>query len=374
MYQMKPFYTLLLLFALPLLSPAQDLAVNNFPATGPTVPTMVSVISQQWVKEADQVKGSIGRSQLAKMKTVTTALVSFLKNSCFSSDSYSPLWHGEYFSARSSAAPLAVFGVDCRFAPDQKAELTITANDIAPLLGHLEMGGHHFLTMDMTAAAKNGALYFEQNGTQEDGSTKVRRWLITTGNDRLPYTPVTRKEYLQEARTEVTAIKNSIVADWKQRMPIRSAAIQEAEKKATIDQLNAQYSGVELQMRVRQFLHNYKTDEQYLRENTDKQTASLDATLHLMDDLLSHSTPAELGKPAMVSVPAADFNGFEDGRTDRMLVRINTTYFNTATAEEKPQVFLVEWRYDAADAGAAEMDRQLMEKFDGAALKALLGK
>jgi hypothetical protein len=361
---MKPFYTLMLLFALPLLSPAQDLADNNVRPARLTVPTMVSVTAQQWVKEADQVNGSISKSQLAKMRTVTTALVAFLKESCLSNGSYSPLWHGEYFAARNSANPQTTFGVDCRFAPDQKAELTITANDIAPLLGHLETQGHHFLTMDMTASVKNGGLYFEQNGTEEDGSTKVRRWLITTGNDQLPYTPVTRKEYLQEARAEVTAIKNSIVTDWKQRMPIRSAAIQEAEKKATLDQLNAQYSGAELQMRTRQFLHNYKTDEQYLQENTDKQTAGLDATLHLMDDLLAHSTPAQLAQPAMVSVPAADFSGFEDGQTDRMLVRVNPT----------PQVFLVEWRYDASDAGAAEMDRQLMEKFDGATLKTLLGK
>lgn len=361
---MNRFYTLILLFALPLLSPAQDLALNNVHPTRLAVPTMVSVAARQWVKEADQVKGSISKSQLAKMKTVTNALVAFLQESCFSNDSYSPLWHGEYFSTPGNAGPQTSFGVDCRFAPDQKAELTITANDIAPLLGHLEIGGHHFLTMDMTASVKNGGLYFEQDGTEEGGSTKVRRWLITTGNDQLPYTPVTRKEYLQEARAEVTAIKNSIVADWKQRTPVRSAAIQEAEKKATIDQLNAQYSGVELQVRVRQFLHNYKTDEQYLQENTDKQTAGLDASLHLMEDLLAHSTPAELAQPAMVSVPAADFSGFEDGRTDRMLVRVNPT----------PQVFLVEWRYDTSDAGAAEMDRQLMEKFDGAALKTLLGK
>lgn len=425
---MKPFYTLLL-SALPFIASAQDFAVNHHVvapnagagvapvagagvasvagAVGSTVsgaapvastvagaapgatlvsgvasggaltPAPATATAMEWIQEADLVNGSINKAKLASMKSVNAALVNFLQDSCQLGSQYSPVWHGEYFSGQKGAGSLLKFGLNCHFA-DQKAELMITANDIAPLMGHLAVGGHEYLTMDASGVVKNEGLYFEQDGVDENtgNAVKIKRWLVTTGNscDRLPYIPVTRKEYLLQARMEVTAIKNNIVADWKQRTPLRSAAIQEAEKKAMIDQLNAQYSGMELQVRLKQYLNNYKTDEAYLKENTDKQTAGLDAALKLMDDLLAHLSAAELGKPAVVSVPAADFDGFEDGHTDRMLVRVNPAYFKATISEEKPQVFLVEWRYDATGAGAAEMDRQLMERFDGSDLKVLLGK
>jgi hypothetical protein len=141
-----------------------------------------------------------------------------------------------------------------------------------------------------------------------------------------------------------------------------------------IDQLQAMYTGLALEVRMRQYLKNYRTDEQYLKDNTDNETAAVDSTMHLMEDLLAHMSPAELGKPAIVSVPAIDFNGFEDGHTDKMLVRINPTYFNGGLSDEKPQLFLVEWRYDASNAAAADIDQQLTQNFDGQQLKALLGK
>jgi hypothetical protein len=370
---MKPL-TFLLLFTLPFFSFAQDFADNisltGKPATrGNATTTAAPTLS--WRQEEDLVNGSISKLKLSKMKSVTSALIAVLRDSCFIEGSYAPTWHGAYLSARSSGSPLMQFGVDCHFA-DQHAELTITANDLQSLVGHLAVGHQQFLTMDISPALKNGGQYFEYAGM--DGDVKVRRWLITTGIDRLPYEPVTRKEYLQAAKIELTAIKAAIIAEVKEKVPVRSVAIQEAEKKAMIDQLKAMYTGIALEVRMRQYLKNYRTDEQYLKDNTDKETAGADSTMHLMDNLLAHLPATELGKPAIVSVPAIDFNGFEDGHTDKMLVRINPTYFNGGLSDEKPQLFLIEWRYDASNAAAADIDRQLTQNFDGRQLKALLGK
>jgi hypothetical protein len=226
--------------------------------------------------------------------------------------------------------------------------------------------------MDISPAVKNGGQYFEYAGM--DGNVTVKRWLITTGIDQLPYVAVTRKEYLQAAKIELATIRTAIISTVKEKVIVRPAAIQEAEKKAMIDQLKNMYTGLALEVRMRQYLKNYRTDEQYLKDNTDKETADVDSTMHLMDNLLTHLSATELGKPAIVSVPAVDFNGFEDGHTDKMLVRINPTYFNSGLSDEKPQLFLVEWRYDASNAAAADIDQQLMQNFDGRQLKALLGK
>jgi hypothetical protein len=57
-----------------------------------------------------------------------------------------------------------------------------------------------------------------------------------------------------------------------------------------------------------------------------------------------------------------------------MLVRMNAAYFNNALSDEKPQLFLVTWHYEGANASAAELDRQLTAKLDGQGLREMLGK
>ena len=98
---MKPF-TFLLLFALPFFSFAQDFAENSRltgnPATHSPAPTPLP----SWRQEEDLVNGSISKLKLSKMRRVTTTL--------------------------------------------EHAELTITANDLQPLLGHLAVGHQQFLT------------------------------------------------------------------------------------------------------------------------------------------------------------------------------------------------------------------------------------
>jgi hypothetical protein len=158
------------------------------------------------------------------------------------------------------------------------------------------------------------------------------------------YIPVTRKEYLQQAKAELTDMKNSIVEGWKLQVKVRPAAIQEAEKKANIDQLKAMYSGVDLEVRMRIYLRNYKTDEQYLKENTDKETAGPLSTLRLIDNLLAHMSATELSKPAIVSVPSPDFQGFEDGKSDNMLIRMDAAHSDRSLSEVKEQELLVSAR------------------------------
>jgi hypothetical protein len=167
--------------------------------------------------------------------------------------------------------------------------------------------------------------------------------LATAVDGKQLYTPVTRKEYLQQAKSELTDMNRSVIEGLKMQIPVRAAAIQEAQKKANLDQLKAMYTGIDLDVRVRIYLRNYKTDEQLLKENLDKETAATATTIRLIDSLLSHMTPTELGHPAIVSVPSPDFHGFEDGHADNMLIRMNAAYPNNAT-QDKMQELLVSSR------------------------------
>lgn len=370
---MKQLYAILALtFVCPLLSSAQYLA-DNYTAATPLLKKETSAIRTQWEKEEDRVNGSINKKILSKMKAVTESVVAFFQDSVISEQAV-PVWHGEYFSEKTSASAQIRFGALCNFH-EQKASLSIIANDISPLLDHFTLNNQDFLTIQPATAVKNNGLYFEYTEETTAAAQRTRVWLVTTSNEKLPYTPVTRKEYLQQAIAELNTTKNGIIAVCKQRNPVRPADVQEAEKKAVLEQLSAQYSGADLEMRSKALFRNYKTDEQYLKENIEKETADVDGTIQVMENILSHLSTTELDKPAIVSASAAGFQGFEDGlASGRMLIRVNPTYFDLTLSGEKPQVFLVSWSYKSSNAAAAAIDQQIQEHLDCQKLREMLGK
>jgi hypothetical protein len=338
-------------------------AANVVPAAVET-----TAIHAEWSKEEDLINGSISKAKLAKMKGVTGALVGFLKDSSLVACGYSPTWHGEYNSDKNSPGAQLKFGMTCHFA-GQNADLSITANDIQPLTDQLVVNGQHFLTMRIADSFDKNTFYYTDASA---GQTKM--WLVTAGNGKLPFIPVSRKEYLTEAKAELTAMVKSIEAGWKLKVPVRAAAVQEAERRAVVDQLKKMYSGTDLDIRVRIYLNSYKTDEQFQKENIARETAGFKATIRQMDSLMAHLGVVALGMPAVVSAAAADFHGFEDGQLNYMLIRMNAAYFNNGLSEEMPQLFLVTWHYDVVTASTAELDRQLTAKLDGQVLQEMIGK
>jgi hypothetical protein len=316
---------------------------------------------REWVEEEDHVNGRISRTKLAKMQRAADAMVNFLQDSCFSEVDFTPLWHGEYFSEK--------FSIQCR-SEDNKSQLTIMAGDMSPLLRFLTVNGKEIAGIRPADGVQKDCPYFEYEN--EDHQHSIT-WLVTGRDGQLPYIPVTRKEYLQEARAELTAIKNGIITNIRLKTPIRPATIQAAEKQAAIDHLNNNYSGTDLQVRMRLLLQNYQSDDAYLQSNIIKATADLDRALHLMDSLTLRSTPADLNKPAMVSVSADSFRGFEDNAADRnMLIHMNPDYFKTHSVNGSMRIFLVSWSYDPSASTIADIDRQVRENIDFRQLQDML--
>ena len=348
---------------------SQPIAAANIPVA--TVET--TGVKADWPKEEDRVDASLNKAKLGKMRGVTNAIVDFLRDSCLGAGAYSPTWHGEYYSEKNSPGAQLKFGLTCHFA-DQNADLSITANDMQPLLDQAMVNGQHFLTMRVANSNERNVLSYTDAAAADASAGQTKMWLVATANGHMPFTPVTRKEYLTEAKAELTAMVKSIEAGWKLKVPVRAAAAQEAERKAVIDQLKSMYSGADLDIRVRVYMRSYKTDEQFQNENIANETAGFRWTIRLMDSLTAHLGAAELAKPAVVSVAAADFHGFEDGQTNYMLIRMNDAYFNPGLSDEKPQLFLVTWHYDGANASTAALDRQLSERLDAQVLQNMLGK
>jgi hypothetical protein len=364
---------------------AQDLVVNNSAlrfASAKSAPTATDARhnasdgqhnapdAQQWEKQKDQINGHISSGKLAKMKQVTNAIMEYFENSCFMEGQFTATWHGEYYSEKTSSGPKTKFGVQCQF-PDQNANLSIMANDLGSMMDHLQVNGQTYLTIRPAVEMDKDHFLFDYT----ENNVRSTVWLISSAESQMPFIPVTRAEYLHEAKAELTAIKDAMIADIKKNIQIRPADIQMAEKNATLVELRNAYSGMDLEVRAKMLLGKYQTDEEYQNCSIKKETAALNGTIELMNNLLSHLSPDALNRPAIVSVNAVDFQGFEDGIGTKMLVRINPSWL-AGTDGEKSPFFLISWQLDPSQHPSPNdidlidlIDRQLKEHFDGQKFK-----
>jgi len=382
-------------------STAQDLTLNSIPNNrllpiGGVLAKPNQKVPRKkvrkWKKEHDQIDGHIDHALLKTMSQTTATIVTLLSDSCFPEIPFIPNWHGEFVSEKRSQGSWISFGLECQFqtpaASDNggsaanvegNAQIRIMSNDISILFRDtLYVNGKVFQTLKDTLAIRNGFPYCELplavDDTANESPLHTRVWLVSASDD-LPYIPVSRKEYLEEAKQEAGSEKNKLVTAIKEKTPLRSADDQKAEKERDMEAIRQTYSGAEREMRLRHFLDSYKSDEDYQKEAVEKGTTDADTTIHLMENLLTHLAAAELKKPAMVSVPAIQFGGFEDNVPgSRMLVKVNPAYFNASLTGEKAQCFLVCWNYNPGIAMAADLDRQLNDKFDFKKLQGLLEK
>lgn len=345
-----------------------NLAIANEPTN---TPAPAAPVARQWQKNADRVIGHIRNASLNRMKNTTDNIISCFRDSILTQGEFSPVWHGEYFPATNNGQ--VHFGVRCIFynsedsAQDSNNDLTVFANDISPLLGTMKLNFTEYTTVK-TAGDQGYYEFDSQNGLH------VKAWLITADSTSSPYIAVSRKEYLDEAKKELDALKDIVISDDRGHVHIRTAAEQEAEKQQMLQQLRNNYTGTELATRTRIYLNSYMKDADLLIQTIARDVAGYNKTIRMIDSILRNSTALDLAKPAVVSVDAAHFRGFEDGHANTTtLVRMNANYF-TGNADQAPKCLLVCWRYNPSEILATGIDRQLSEHFDGQQLQALLAK
>ncbi|HEY4335912.1 MAG TPA: hypothetical protein VGM89_08445 [Puia sp.] len=355
-----------------------------------------SVTAQQLASTASLISSHISHDKLSGMKARTQTLVQ-LVHTCLNTENGEtpiPVWHGEYLAGKSSSGSLLRFGAQCSYYSvdnnaDKKAELLLLANDLSPLLGHFMLNGNDYGTIRATITRRNGCLYF-QLPRAEGADLDASFWLITADSSRLPYLPVSRREYLLEARQQLVGDTNAIATEWRSKLDIRSAAQQEAEKQSELRQLKVLYSGVDLEARTSIYLRSFTSDEVYLQRHIYRATSLHRNALRFVDSLL-HTDPVELGRPAYLSPqiaeaaalatdpnaadPALAFHGFADNLPGALLlVRPNPSALNPYLGEDKPQFLLLGWRFDPTAPFAAFLDQQLHDNLDSRKIQDLLGK
>jgi len=348
-----------------------------------------SVPAQQLTTTASLITGHIPHDKLTGMKNTTRTLIRLLQEN-LTSDAPAPIWHGEYIAGRSSSHSLLSFGAQCSYyssgtstGSGKTAELLLLANDLSPLLGHYIVNGKEYGTIKATITHRNGGLYFElphpepsepTEPSGQPGPLSTSFWLIAADSNRLPYTPITRREYLLEIRQQLISDTLNIVTEWRKKIIVRPAAQQEAEKQRELQQLKTLYAGADLAARTNIYLQNFTTDEAYLGQYLNTATFLQRTALRLIDSLL-HTSAADLNRPAYLREQAPLFHGFANNLPGALLlVKLNPASTNPYLSEEIPQFFLLGWRFDPADPLAADLDRRLHDNLDGGKLREMLGK
>jgi len=341
----------------------------------------------EWKKEDDYMDQRLPNKLVAEMKKIMSVLSLSVQSVYPEPQGCDATWQGAYFSNKENAFPLFKYEMRSRFyigdsgssdpGSRKESRFTITANDLSLLQQPFDLNGKTYPSVRLMKPVFNGIWYDAFRNDKEDtaaGFRQIKTWLISYP-DSLPYFFMTRKEYLEQALQEIAAGKEGLKEDLKQRIPVKSFEEEEATKKREIAEIENTYSGVAGSNLVKRWLASYKPDSVYFKEVFTAKAIPFDADSVRVDSLLKKSSAEDLQRPAIVSGPASGFSGFADSLSDgRALIKWNMDYFNRQISMARPQFMVVVWQYDPSNGVAAEIDKQLAEKFDFCILSGLLGR
>lgn len=330
--------------------------------------------SVRWEATRDVRNGPIDKRLYKEMVKQAQVFAAYLQDSCLS-PLYAPAaWHGEFTAQGASSDP----SFRCAVVGELNSqEFRLVVNDPRLLYrDSLLINNRMYYVLAATPVPRNGALYFEAAAPVQHFPPRppmpAAMWLMVGDNMPPPYLPLTRKEYLLEAKQELEVEKAAVTGRVKQQNPIRSESQQKADKDAAIAQMEQTCTGMQLQVRMRTFLAKYQSDEVVQQEAIVAATSPIDSTLQLMVQLMTHLPAAELERPAFVSVPADAFQGFEDLSSESgMLVSPNPLYRGSAPGSILPNLFIACLMPHAANEASVAEERGRIE-FLPEKLKSLL--
>src|SRR5258706_4475243 len=205
------------------------------------------------------------------------------------------------------------------------------------------------------------------------------RHVLIHRKGELPYTPVTRKQYLDRALIYVNKFYDKMLKSF-DLMPVRSLEEQETLKKKTLDEYQKKYGSEpkRLKSSVDYYLSSYQTDQQRRDDQKNIIVKNKNAVLKQYQNALEKSTADHLlDSPAIVPAPFSPmaggpvFSTEEEGGT--MLVTENLKYLRKDLPSDVPQFIVLYWQWD--DNKPVKNLRKLFEEnFDVEKLQAMIDK
>jgi hypothetical protein len=313
----------------------------------------------------------------SKVKYITTqdgsVQIDYVKQNDLSA--YDCIWHFCDFGCYEGKI---IGGYPC----DGTAGITVTVNNFGALLSR-EWGDNDVLIDGQVIKSKETVqgswkgydLMWEGGPGRE---LHGYRQVLIHRKGELPYTPVTRKQYLDRALIYVNKFYDKMIKSF-DLVPVRSLEEQEALKKKTIEGYEKTYAGdpKKLKSAVDYFLMSYQTDQQRRDDRMKIIVKNKNAVLKQYQDALEKSTADHLlDAPAIVSAldpigNAPVFSTEEEGGT--MLVTENLKYLRKDLPKDVPQFIVLYWQWD--DNKPAKNLRKLFEEnFEVEKLQAMIDK
>ncbi len=197
-------------------------------------------------------------------------------------------------------------------------------------------------------------------------------YVLIHRKDVLPYTPVTRKQYLDRCLIITEKILDDQLAAM-EKIPVRSLEEQEKEKQAKLAKFEKDFGKdpKRLKSAVEYYLSGYKTDQQVRDEQIEKEKKlKIRQLKKFTDELEKTNQEGLLDSPAMIRVLYnADYIFDTDPLKASMLVVENPSYIRKDLPKHVPQFIEVWWTWSdwapQAKLAAIIEDSKLFDKLQG---------
>lgn len=214
-----------------------------------------------------------------------------------------------------------------------------------------------------------------EDDTDDRTGKRGTRVLLMTRPGQLPYTPVTKKQYLQTFLEGQDKI-NQMFVEMNNKMPVLSDAEEEEYKKKELDRIEKNGDVVVGKERAKRYFLQYYISSKQKKERAIKERKGIyDENCKAAKDLLATESETELAKPAWFKDASYSsyFIGFSNEKDGRELVFLNPGYFNAKLPDYVPQFMVVFWAW-SNDAPCHYLRNQLEANFNFSAVQQMIDK
>lgn len=218
-------------------------------------------------------------------------------------------------------------------------------------------------------------LYAGNDNSTSNTGTKFSKTILISRPGQLPYTPVSRKQYLLVSLKNKEDGQKSYLESLL-KMPVWSDAEEEAYKQQQLERVAKQERNEQRKEKAKaNFLRGYKTAKQRQQEDIARVEKVYQQDIKAAQDYLTNTADEELAKPAYMQNTsyASSFLKFANEKEGLMMVQVNSHYFNNQLPAHSPQFLVVYWSWNT-EKPSLDFASQIENNFNFKALQAMLDK
>lgn len=222
----------------------------------------------------------------------------------------------------------------------------------------------------------NGFPLFAGNDNQTSNTgTTFSKAILISRTGQLPYSPVSRKQYLQTFLKIKEAQQQQYVESLL-KMPARSDAEEDMYKKQQLERVTNQEQNEQTKEKAKaNFLRGYKTDKQRQQDDIIRVKEVYIGDAKNAQEYLANTTIDELNKPAYLENTsyASSFITFATEKDGKVMVQVSSSYFNNKHAPYIPQFMVVYWKWNT-EKPSLDFANHIENNFNFNALQQMLDK